>query len=58
MSMMHRADIAVVGSGFGGTLMAMVAQKQGHSVVLVEKGTHPRFGQLRHTAGGTSLVTG
>ena len=41
--MMHRADIAILGSGFGGTLMAMVAQKKGHSVVLVEKGTHPRF---------------
>ena len=40
---MHRADIAVVGSGFGGTLMAMVAQKKGQSVLLVEKGTHPRF---------------
>lgn len=36
-------DIAVVGSGFAGSLMAMIARKLGHSVVLLEKGKHPRF---------------
>ena len=41
--MEHRADIAVVGGGFGGALMAMVARRMGHSVLLIEKGTHPRF---------------
>ncbi len=41
--MEHRADIAVIGGGFGGALMAMVARQQGHSVVLIEKGAHPRF---------------
>ena len=41
--MEHRADIAVIGGGFGGSLMAMVARQQGHSVVLIEKGVHPRF---------------
>jgi FADH2 O2-dependent halogenase len=35
-------DIAVVGSGFGGSLIAMIARRLGHSVVLLEKGTHPR----------------
>ena len=35
-------DIAVVGSGFAGSLMAMIARRLGHSVVLIEKGTHPR----------------
>ncbi|HEX4308509.1 MAG TPA: FAD-dependent oxidoreductase [Acidobacteriaceae bacterium] len=35
-------DIAVVGSGFSGSLMAMIARQLGHSVVLIEKGTHPR----------------
>src|SRR5579863_5551739 len=37
-----RYDIAVVGSGFAGSLLAMIARRLGHSVVLIEKGTHPR----------------
>jgi len=36
-------DIAVVGSGFAGSLMAMSARRLGHSVVLIERGRHPRF---------------
>lgn len=36
-------DIAVVGSGFAGSLVAMIARRLGHSVVLLERGTHPRF---------------
>ncbi len=36
-------DIAVVGSGFAGSLFAMLARRVGRSVVLIEKGTHPRF---------------
>ena len=36
-------DIAVVGSGFGGSLMAMIARRLGHSVILIERGHHPRF---------------
>lgn len=35
-------DIAIVGSGFAGSLLGMIARKQGRSVVLIEKGTHPR----------------
>ena len=35
-------DIAVVGSGFAGSLMAMIAKRLGRSVVLIEKGKHPR----------------
>ena len=35
-------DIAVVGSGFAGSLISMIARRLGHSVVLLEKGTHPR----------------
>src|SRR5262249_19622067 len=37
------ADVAVVGSGFGGSLAALIARRLGRSVVLLEKGTHPRF---------------
>src|SRR5258705_12790271 len=36
-------DIAIVGSGFGGSLMAMIARRLDKSVVLLEKGRHPRF---------------
>src|SRR5438034_6788257 len=36
-------DIAVVGSGFGGSLLAMIARRLGRSVILLERGTHPRF---------------
>src|SRR6266581_6359807 len=36
-------DIAVVGSGFGGSLTAMIARRLGRSVVLLERGQHPRF---------------
>jgi FADH2 O2-dependent halogenase len=35
-------DIAVVGSGFAGSLLAMIARRLGRSVILIEKGTHPR----------------
>src|ERR1700733_770481 len=36
-------DIAVVGSGFAGSLFAMIARRQGRSVLLLERGRHPRF---------------
>ncbi len=36
-------DLAIVGSGFGGSLLAMIARRLGRSVVLLERGAHPRF---------------
>lgn len=36
-------DVAVVGSGFAGSLLALVARRAARSVVLLEKGAHPRF---------------
>jgi FADH2 O2-dependent halogenase len=36
-------DLAVVGSGFGGSLLAMIARQLGKSVVLLERGSHPRI---------------
>ena len=36
-------DLAIVGSGFGGSLLAMVARRLGLRVALLERGTHPRF---------------
>ena len=41
MSDIH--DIAIVGSAFAGSLTAMIACRLGRSVVLVERGRHPRF---------------
>jgi FADH2 O2-dependent halogenase len=41
----HRAsvDVAVVGSGFAGSLTAMALRRLGHSVAVIERGRHPRF---------------
>jgi len=36
-------DVAIIGSGFAGSLLAMIARRQGRSVILLEKGAHPRF---------------
>ena len=36
-------DLAIVGSGFGGSLLAMIARRRGVRVALLERGTHPRF---------------
>ena len=36
-------QIAIVGSGFAGSLMAMMTHRLGFSTVLIERGRHPRF---------------
>jgi tetracycline 7-halogenase / FADH2 O2-dependent halogenase len=36
-------DLAVVGSGFGGAVLAMIATRLGRRVALLERGRHPRF---------------
>ena len=43
MPLKNSYDVAVVGSGFAGSLLAMIARRQGRSVVLLERGRHPRF---------------
>lgn len=35
--------VAIVGSGFAGSILARVLLRQGHRVTLVERGRHPRF---------------
>jgi FADH2 O2-dependent halogenase len=37
------ADVAIVGSGFAGSLAALALRQRGRRVVLIERGTHPRF---------------
>jgi FADH2 O2-dependent halogenase len=41
--MIEVCDVAVVGSGFSGSLVARILAHQGYDVVLLERGTHPRF---------------
>ena len=36
-------DVLILGSGFGGSLLAAIARQQGHSVALVDRTAHPRF---------------
>jgi FADH2 O2-dependent halogenase len=36
-------DLAVLGSGFGGSLLALIARRLGFGVALLERGSHPRF---------------
>src|SRR5215472_8524535 len=36
-------QVLIVGSGFGGALMAMISRRLGYSTGLVERGKHPRF---------------
>lgn len=40
--MNRQYDIAIVGSGFSGSLLSMIAHRLGRSVILIERGTHPR----------------
>ena len=37
------ADVAIMGSGFAGSLMALILERQGRRVILLERGCHPRF---------------
>jgi len=41
--MIERCEVAVIGSGFAGSLMARVLALLGYHVVLLERGAHPRF---------------
>jgi len=40
---MTDVDLAIVGSGFGGSILAMIAHRLGLRVALLERGRHPRF---------------
>jgi FADH2 O2-dependent halogenase len=39
----RRQDVVVIGSGFAGSILAAALQKQGREVLLLERGSHPRF---------------
>ena len=42
MKLLH-PDILILGSGFGGSLLALILARAGKSVVMVDRGRHPRF---------------
>ncbi|HVS36162.1 MAG TPA: FAD-dependent oxidoreductase [Gemmataceae bacterium] len=39
----ERADVAILGAGFAGSVLAMVLRRLGRTVILIERGAHPRF---------------
>lgn len=40
---MENYDVAVIGSGMGGSSCALILSKLGYKVILIERGGHPRF---------------
>jgi FADH2 O2-dependent halogenase len=43
MSLREHADVLILGAGFAGSIMALVAKRIGLRPLLIEKGSHPRF---------------
>jgi len=39
----ERFDVAILGAGVGGTMLAAILARHGHRVLILEKGSHPRF---------------
>ncbi len=39
----HRPDFLVLGSGFGGSLLALILARAGKTVVMIDRSRHPRF---------------
>ena len=53
---MATRDVAIVGSGFSGTILGTLLAKQGFDVVILDAGTHPRFVIGESTIPHTSLL--
>jgi|CZKH01.1.fsa_nt_gi FADH2 O2-dependent halogenase len=53
----HRFDVAILGSGLSGSMLACVLANKGVRVVLIDAGTHPRFAVGESTIPHTSLLT-
>ncbi|MGH9935501.1 MAG: sigma 54-interacting transcriptional regulator [Blastocatellia bacterium] len=49
-------DLAIIGSGFSGSLLAMIARRMGRSVMLLDRGAHPRFAIGESTSPLMNLV--
>jgi len=53
----HSFDVAILGSGLSGSMLACILAKKGVRVVLIDEGTHPRFAIGESTIPQTSLLT-
>src|SRR5215831_20911639 len=51
-------DLAIIGSGFSGSLLAMIARRTGRSVMLLDRSAHPRFAIGESTSPLLNLVIG
>jgi len=49
-------DLAIIGSGFSGSLLAMIARRTGRSVMLIDRSAHPRFAIGESTSPLMNLV--
>src|SRR6476620_6241885 len=52
----HNFDVAVLGSGMSGSIVAAILAKRGVSVLLLDSETHPRFAVGESTIPHTSLL--
>lgn len=52
----HNFDVAILGNGLSGSLLATVLAKQGVSVVLIDAEVHPRFAVGESTIPHTSML--
>ena len=52
----HNFDVAILGSGLSGSMLATILGKKGISVVLIDGGQHPRFAVGESTIPHTSLL--
>ncbi len=56
--MSQDVDVAIVGGGFGGSLLALVLQRAGLRVALIDRGLHPRFAIGESSTPIANLVLG
>lgn len=56
MNIDREFDVAILGAGVGGSLLASVLAKNGVRVLLVEQGTHPRFAIGESTIPETTIL--
>lgn len=57
---MHRinAEVAIIGSSFAGSLLALILRRQGINVVLLDRDTHPRFAIGESSTPAADLILG
>lgn len=51
-----RYDVAILGSGIAGSMLGAVLARQGASVLLIDRGEHPRFALGESTVPHTSML--